>query len=172
MTDDRKRVEDLAKRRPGHCTPDEWKWLLSRLKSLEEENAALRSIRQLLVSALCKACDQPDMEPTECYPMKMAVEHQERVEKLKVLKSAFYNLNDTFEDGEQPCKDFSPQRESNGYGEWDNRHSCLGCCGLRSFCINCSFDHHELGWENCANLVKQKLEARKETLAEEGKEKE
>ena len=131
MTDDQKRLEDLAKRRPGHCTPDEWKWLFSRLKSLEEE-----------------------------------------VEKLKVLKSAFYNLNDTFEDGEQPCKDFSPQRESNGYGEWDNRHSCLGCCGLRSFCINCSFDHHELGWENCANLVKQKLEARKETLAEEGKEKE
>ena len=81
----------------------------------------------------------------------------EENERLRRLHSTFHNLNDSFEYGEQPCKDFRPQRDGNGFGEWDNRHECPGCCGLRSFCVGCSTDHHGNGWENCASRAKAHL---------------
>lgn len=54
--------------------------------------------------------------------------------------------------GRQPCHDFKPRRENNGYGEWDNEHQCPICRGLRSFCENCSADHHFGGWSDCDKL--------------------
>jgi hypothetical protein len=82
-----------------------------------------------------------------------------KVERLRVLRSLFYDLNESFEEGEQPCKDFKPHREKNGYGEWDNRHECPGCCGLRSFCLSCSTDHHSRGWDCCATKKAKSLRA-------------
>ena len=82
---------------------------------------------------------------------------REENERLRRLHSTFHSLNDSFEYGEQPCKDFRPQRDGNDFGEWDNRHECPGCCGLRSFCVGCSTDHHGNGWENCASRAKARL---------------
>jgi len=61
-----------------------------------------------------------------------------------------------FKSGQQPCQNFRPQIECNGYAEWVNVHECF--CGYKaghpckktvSFCLNCCKDHHEDGYENC-----------------------
>ncbi len=63
-----------------------------------------------------------------------------------------------FTEGRQPCNDFTPQREGNGYATWDNVHKCYGpfddsnrpqCGGTVSFCENCVSDHHSHGWDKC-----------------------
>lgn len=69
-----------------------------------------------------------------------------------------------FEEGRQPCANFKPQRDGNGYAEWDNLHECFGpfngtrtaehCCnGMVSFCENCHRDHHTYGWDTCPQLA-------------------
>jgi len=53
-----------------------------------------------------------------------------------------------FDSGEQPCACFEPRDFS--------RHICPKCGGITAFCISCSFDHHERGWNTCAaedNLI-------------------
>lgn len=57
--------------------------------------------------------------------------------------------NSAFAVGRQPCQEFKPKRDGNGYGEWDNRHECYRCAGLVSFCENCTRDHHADGYETC-----------------------
>lgn len=53
--------------------------------------------------------------------------------------------------GQQPCADFKPQQE----GERSNRHQCYTCIdGIRSFCANCCFDHHQFGWKTCKEAAK------------------
>lgn len=54
-----------------------------------------------------------------------------------------------FEKGKQPCSNFSPQLEENEHAVWPNEHQCYKCGGTVSFCINCSKDHHENGYETC-----------------------
>lgn len=117
------------------------------------------------MDALARAVDQiTELESQLVARDKELEEVRAKLEKMVVLRFIFYNGNDAFEWSEQPCQDFKPQRENNGYGEWDNRHECPGCCGLRSFCINCSVDHHENGWDNCAGRVKAQVAALREEL--------
>jgi len=53
-----------------------------------------------------------------------------------------------FRVGQQPCQCHIPkQTQGYGYAEYDNRRECPGCSGERSFCLNCSKDHHSNGWE-------------------------
>ena len=64
-----------------------------------------------------------------------------------------------FTTGKQPCVDFRPRRERNGYGDWDNEHSCYGpfdgvtpaglCTVTVSNCETCGYDHHRGGWQTC-----------------------
>ncbi len=68
-----------------------------------------------------------------------------------------------YTEGRQPCADFKPHRDGNGYAEWDNVHCCYGpypkdpddqfgsdqCNGTVSFCENCNSDHHAKGWDTC-----------------------
>lgn len=65
------------------------------------------------------------------------------------------NLPDSvFSLGEQPCKDFQPKMEDNGYMSWSNRHVCVFCPdGKVSFCEKCGKDHHGYGYENCKRQV-------------------
>ena len=51
--------------------------------------------------------------------------------------------------GKQPCGEFKPQRDGNGYAEWDNEHQCYRCGGVVSFCMTCTKDHHAAGYETC-----------------------
>ena len=66
--------------------------------------------------------------------------------------------SEKFTKGKQPCANFKPQREGNGYATWDNLHECFGpfddskrerCGGTVSFCENCLYDHHSNGWDTC-----------------------
>jgi len=52
-----------------------------------------------------------------------------------------------FSEGQQPCDNFTPDEQA----EWFGRvtHQCPICWGSREFCLNCRFDHHKDGWENC-----------------------
>lgn len=34
-----------------------------------------------------------------------------------------------FTKGRQPCANYKPQREGNGYGSWNNVHECFGPFG-------------------------------------------
>jgi hypothetical protein len=50
--------------------------------------------------------------------------------------------------GKQPCDRFNPgpcEQEEFAFLV----HQCPLCGGLRMFCRNCYFDHHENGWETC-----------------------
>jgi hypothetical protein len=61
-----------------------------------------------------------------------------------------------FKSGQQPCQNYSPKQDGNGYGTWNNVHECFcghskgKTCGKAvSQCENCNRDHHEDGYENC-----------------------
>lgn len=53
--------------------------------------------------------------------------------------------------GRQPCQDYVPKLDGNGYAEWDNVHQCIYCGDdtTVSFCLTCCRDHHENGYETC-----------------------
>jgi len=76
--------------------------------------------------------------------------------KVKVTEACV----NKFSVGRQPCQNFKAQRESNGYGSWNNVHECYGpwgderaheerCSGTVSFCDNCKSDHHSDGYDTC-----------------------
>ena len=67
-----------------------------------------------------------------------------------------------FEDGDQPCNDYTPQ--SGSMPGVANRHSCYGggagaCAFSVSFCEKCAKDHHEGGWDNCPAALRARAEA-------------
>jgi len=126
-------------------------WLISQIRSLQGELEKTRTANVAANKLYAEISDD------------LAKEREEK-ERLRVLRYTVHDLNDAFRDGEQPCTDFTPQHENNGYGEWDNGHSCPGCCGLRSFCTGCSLDHHTTGWENCAGRAKATLHAANERV--------
>lgn len=58
-----------------------------------------------------------------------------------------------YEIGRQPCGQFVPKRDGNGYGEWDNVHQCVFCVDSTvSFCESCCKDHHADGYETCRRI--------------------
>jgi len=66
-----------------------------------------------------------------------------------------------FEVGEQPCKNFKPERGERG---GQDLHECFGGCdgpaGSKwvSHCANCHTDHHEGGWDTCPEFGKRGIE--------------
>lgn len=58
-------------------------------------------------------------------------------------------------EGVQPCDDFQEMEETVFK---NNRHECPGCCGYRTRCENCGWDHHTRGWDNCTSLLRARLE--------------
>lgn len=61
-----------------------------------------------------------------------------------------------FKSGQQPCDNYTPKMDGNGYAEWENVHECYcghskgkNCEGLVSFCLNCHSDHHSNGYQSC-----------------------
>lgn len=73
-----------------------------------------------------------------------------------------------FEDGDQPCNDYTPQ--SGSMPGVANRHSCYGggagaCAFSVSFCEKCAKDHHEGGWDNCPAALRSRAEAAEAELA-------
>lgn len=59
-----------------------------------------------------------------------------------------------FEVGRQPCNSFNPQEGS--MQGIINEHQCPECLLSRSFCLNCSRDHHYKGWDLCEVLIENK----------------
>jgi hypothetical protein len=54
--------------------------------------------------------------------------------------------------GKQPCAALLRGDSSCaalGEGNRRNVHQCPVCWGRRTWCDNCSSDHHEHGWESC-----------------------
>lgn len=49
---------------------------------------------------------------------------------------------------EQPCENFVSENSLGEKGEFYN-HQCPKCLSFRGFCLNCSKDHHESGWQSC-----------------------
>ncbi len=56
-----------------------------------------------------------------------------------------------FEEGKQPCDNYNPSMDGNGYGKWENVHQCIYCGEdvTVSFCLTCNKDHHQNGYETC-----------------------
>ena len=57
-----------------------------------------------------------------------------------------------FSVGQQPCSNLlraDSDSPALGPGNRRNIHVCPLCDGDRTFCENCSFDHHAGGWEMC-----------------------
>ena len=50
---------------------------------------------------------------------------------------------------EQPCNNFKPASNDEGYETTKYPHQCPICKGWRGFCLNCNKDHHENGWDSC-----------------------
>ena len=50
---------------------------------------------------------------------------------------------------EQPCNNFKPASNDEGYETTKYPHQCPICKGWRGFCLNCNKDHHENGWHSC-----------------------
>ncbi len=76
--------------------------------------------------------------------------------------------------GDQPCNNYSPERDGNGYGEQDNQHQCIYCAAADlhdvtvSFCESCHRDHHAEGYESCCyNKTKPIIDAKLEAQAYE-----
>lgn len=66
-----------------------------------------------------------------------------------------------YEVGQQPCQNFKPHRDGNGYAEWDNAHECIFCAVAYenvtvSFCETCCKDHHANGYETCKRTQKRR----------------
>ena len=64
-------------------------------------------------------------------------------------------MKESFNEGKQPCKSFTPQEEGHFGGA--QIHTCYGfsvhdkrtCYSAVSFCKNCFTDHHMDGYETC-----------------------
>lgn len=74
-----------------------------------------------------------------------------------------------FEIGKQPCDNYDPDIDGNGYGQWENVHECWcdingkGICGGEvSSCMNCNKDHHAGGYESCKGCTSEQKTERSE----------
>lgn len=56
---------------------------------------------------------------------------------------------------DQPCENFEAA-EISPYTGAAMPHECPKCLGIRRFCRNCCFDHHDGGWIKCDLLTSQK----------------
>ena len=65
-------------------------------------------------------------------------------------KSEAVEIKGRFEQGQQPCDNFTPEE---GYTRMGYTHQCYRCgTGTVVFCTNCSRDHHEWGYDTCEAL--------------------
>lgn len=65
----------------------------------------------------------------------------------EVIKDLLAQKEDRKE--EQPCNNFKPASNDEGYETTKYPHQCPICKGWRGFCLNCNKDHHENGWDSC-----------------------
>jgi len=55
-------------------------------------------------------------------------------------------MDEIYKKGKQPCEKFTPEVDSMGR---INQHVCIRCDKTVSFCVKCSNDHHEQGYNTC-----------------------
>ena len=75
-----------------------------------------------------------------------------------------------FTAGQQPCQDYNPKPDGNGYGTWANEHSCIYCDSTVSFCLSCHSDHHADGYESCTRKYEADVNRRLAEIAREREE--